>query len=100
MIQKTINMEINYNLSRKRTEAIERELGRLVSALDKYFLAQMESIDDLIAVVNEKLVESNPNDSREVNQYISCMDTALFLRDLYIYVATNDDLLLKLKNNG
>lgn len=100
MIQKTINMEINYNLSRKRTEAIERELSRLISTSDKYFLNQMELIDDLIAAVNEKLVESNPNNSREVNQCISAMNVTLFLRDLYIYVATNDDLLLKLKNNG
>lgn len=100
MIQKTINMEISYSLSRKRAETIERELGRLISASDKYLLNQMESIDDLIAMVNEKLVESNPNDSREMDQSISAMNTALFLRDLYIYVATNDDLLLKLKNNG
>lgn len=100
MIQKTINMEINYELSKERAEAIQRELGRLSSASDKYFLTQMESIDNLIVMANEKLVESNPNDYREVNQCISSINTALFLRDLYIYVATNDNLLLKIKNNG
>lgn len=100
MIQKTINMEINYKLSKERAEVIERELCRLISASDKYLLVQLESIDDLITIANEKLVEANPNDYRDVNQYISCMNTALLLRDLYIYIATNDNHLLKLKNNG
>lgn len=100
MIQKSINMEINYKLSKERAEAIERELNRLISASDKHLLDHLESIDNLITMANEKLVESNLNDSREVNQCILSMNTALFLRDLYIYIATNDNLLLKLKNNG
>lgn len=100
MIQKSINMEINYKLSKERAGAIERELNRLISASDKYLLDQMESIDDLITMANEKLVESNPNDFSAVNQRISSMNTALFLRDLYIYIATSNNLLLKLKNNG
>lgn len=100
MIQKSINMEINYKLSKERAEAIERELNGLISASDKYLLDHLESIDNLITMANEKLVESNLNDSREVNQCILSMNTALFLRDLYIYIATNDNLLLKLKNNG
>lgn len=101
MIQKTINMEINYKLPKDRLDAVEGTLDGLNGAgSTETFIYTLQSIDDLVAMANDKLVEYRPIDPREVNQYISCMDTALFLRDLYIYVATNDDLLLKIKNNG
>lgn len=101
MIQKTINMEINYKLPKDRLDAVKRALNGLNGAgAAEPFIYMLQSIDDLVAMANDRLVESCPIDNAQVNQCISVMDTALFLRDLYIYVATNDDLLLKLKNNG
>lgn len=81
---------MEYKMSRERESEIERLITRLhsnYSLSNEEILDTLAIIDNIISLVNQKVIESNPSDESEVNENISMLSITSMLKDLYMYIA-------------